>query len=107
MFTVKTINKTLSGEIESVYLNEWSNICVWLKGSQNYKDKVESLKADVLSDKESDQDEIEQLLRMHETYKAFITYENDGDEEWSYYCVADNEEIYITDRHGNTVHSIR
>ena len=126
MFTVKIINYTQGEEhqgsikiddntpkVMSVYLREWQSVEVWYPESQNYKDKVEQLKKETYDDYHSDLtteemtgDELNFLIEMHETYKAFVTYENKDGED-SFYCIAENEELYITDSNGNTVHSIR
>lgn len=126
MFTVKILNYTHSesqqGEVKlsdnspelmSVYLREWGPVEVWLPASQNFKDKVEELKQSTyddyhndLSSEEITVDELNVLIEMQGEYKAFITYEDrNGDD--AFYCIAENEEVYITDRHGNTVHSIK
>lgn len=121
MFTVKIINYTQDGnetsggapKVMSVYLREWSSVEVWYKDSQNYKDKVEQLKQETygeyhndLTNEEMTVDEFNTLIEMQGSYKAFVTYESEcGDD--LFYCIADNEELYITDTNGNTVHSIR
>ena len=118
MFTAKTINYnipeldndgqcTLDGAerlIVSVYLREWRSIEVWYPESGTYMEKVEQFKVEA----EAVEDEVERkfLIDMHDTYKAFITYvTEDGND--SFYCIAETEELYITDRQGNTVYVIK
>jgi len=117
MFTVKIINKARfenkPDEVTSVYLREWRDAAVWYPESQNYKDKVEALKQEVYNDYHDDLkgelktgDELNALIDIQSTYKAFVTFENiDGYED--FYCIAELEEVYITDSNGNTVYSIR
>lgn len=126
MFTVKIINYTHGEECQggikindnttkviSVYLREWRSVEVWYPESQNYKDKVEQLKKEVYEDYHSDLTskemtacELNTLIDLQGEYRAFITYENKDGED-SLYCIAENEELYVTDSSGNTVHSIR
>lgn len=121
MFTVKILNYTNKESnldasepvLMSIYLREWGSVEVWYPASQNYKDKVEDLKQETYNDYHSDLEskeltskELDELIELQGTYKAFITYK-DRDDQDSFYCIAENEEVYITDSHGNTVHSIR
>ena len=115
MFTVKILNFTFEEPRNqtSVYLREWDNVEVWLPESQNYKDKVEDLKKEVhdeyhsnLESPEMTGEELDALIELQGTYKAFVTYEDRHGED-SFYCIAGNEEVYITDSNGNTVYSIR
>ncbi len=126
MFTVKILNYTHAEqqqgdikitdsypELMSVYLREWGTIEVWYPASQNFKDEVERLKKQTYDDYHSDlssaemtADELNTLIDMQGEYKAFITYTDKNGYDAAY-CIAENEEVYITDSNGNTVHSIK
>lgn len=127
MFTVKILNYsgvqseqdgacmvTDGGvELTSVYLREWGSVEVWYPASQNFKDCIEELKKEThdgyhsdLESPEMSAEEFNMLMSLHDTYKAVCTFTDKNGDDASY-LIAENEEVYITDRHGNTVHSIK
>ena len=118
MFTVKILNYTgemsnngscKSGpedcQLSHVYLREWKSVEVWYPASGNYKDKVEELIEETKAENESHED-LELLIELQRSYKAFVTYEKQDGED-GFYCIAELEEVYVTDSCGNTVHSIK
>lgn len=118
MFTVKILNYTgemnqdgsCKSEIEDcalshVYLREWKSVEVWYPASGNYQDKVAELIEQTKAEN-TDHEDLGLLVDLQKSYKAFVTYEKPDGED-GFYCIAELEEVYITDSCGNTVHCIK
>lgn len=118
MFTVKILNYTCEmsndgscrGDIEQsllshVYLREWESVEVWYPASENYIQKVEELVRET-REENAEHEHLEELVDFQSSYKAFVTYKKANGED-GFYCIAELEEVYITDSCGNTVHSIK
>ena len=120
MFTVKFMNQNVctyfidgrvsidcdKTELTHTFLRCYRAIEVWESNSQFFKDAVQKCKNEIESDNEIDEENKKILSDLQDTYKAIMTFRNQDGEEGEYF-IAETENVFVTDRFGNTVYAIK
>lgn len=93
-------------ELTHTFLRCYQGIEVWESNSEFFKESVQKCKDEIESDNEIDKENKKVLLDLQDTYKAIMTFLNQDGEEGEYF-IAETENVFVTDRFGNTIYSIK